>query len=293
MSEIFGGVDLLNKKLLGLAGLAVAAGVFGSLAKPALATPATLGFYPATDIYGKGTFHLDVDTYGRATRTDALTSVGLTYGIGDKDGLLGRSEIGADYVLSLGGSTPLDLDDGNTLSGRKRFLLNAKTQLYNNDESGVRLVTGFWGVGSDDLFAPNVGYVVGSKSFDWGRVHLGIAHAFDKDNITTPDGNDDTTYLQLGYDKMLTSKLQFAVDYYSGKSGISGVQPTLYYYINDKASFGLGLMRFNDSSIEPTRNQAYICFDYNFGGGGDPEPETAPTGAPETGTTPAATPAIP
>lgn len=283
-----------NKKLLGLAAVTVTAGLLGSLAKPAAATPATLGFYPATDIYGKGTFHLDIDTYGRATKTDALTSVGLTYGIGDKDGLLGRSEIGADYILSLGGSTPLDIDSGTSLSGRKRFLLNAKTQLYNNSDSGVRLVTGVWGVGGDDLFAPNVAYLLGSKSFKFGRIHAGVAHAFDKANITTPAGNDTTTYLQLGYDKMLTSKLQFAVDYYSGKSAISGVQPTLYYYVNDKASFGLGLMRFNDKSIAPTRNQVYICFDYNFGGGGStPEPETAPTGAPEPGSTPAATPAIP
>lgn len=285
-----------NKKLAGLAGLAVAAGVLGSLVKPAAATPATLGFYPATDIYGKGVFHLDVDTYGRGAKTDALTSVGLTYGIGEKDGLFGRSEIGADYVLSLGGATPIDLSDplGRATSGRKRFLLNAKTQLYNNDENGVRLVTGFWGVGDDDLFAPNVGYVAGSKSFKWGRVHVGVAHAFDKANVTTLAGNDDTTYLQLGYDKMLTKKLQFAVDYYSGKSAISGVQPTLYYYVNDKASFGLGLMRFNDQSIAPTRNQTYICFDYNFGGGGSaPAETTAPTGAPEPGTTPASTPVVP
>ena len=280
-----------NKKLLGLASIAVAAGVLGSLVKPAAATPATLGFYPATDIYGKGTFHLDVDSYGRSTKMDAVTSVGLTYGIGDNDGPFGRSEIGADYVLSLGGSTPVDLDDplGRTTSGRKRFLLNAKTQLYNNNDSGIRLVTGVWGVGDDDLFAPNVGYLLGSKAFKWGRIHAGVAHAFDKTNITTPDGNDSTTYLQLGFDRMLTKKLQFAVDYYSGKSAISGVQPTLYYYVNDKASFGLGLMRFNDKSITPTRNQTYICFDYNFGGGGSaPAEEVAAPAADNKGAEPGA-----
>ena len=293
VNELIRGVDLRNKNFLRLAGMAVAAGVLGLLVKPAAATPATLGFYPATDIYGKGVFHLDVDTYGRATKTDALTSVGLTYGIGEKDGIFGRSEIGADYVLSLAGSIPTDLGDGSTLGGQKRFLLNAKTQLYNNDDSGVRFVAGVWGVGGNDLFAPNVGYLLGSKSFKFGRIHVGVAHAFDKANVTTLAGNDATTYLQLGYDKMLTKKLQFAVDYYSGKSAISGVQPTLYYYVNDKASFGLGLMRFNDQSVAP-RNQTYICFDYNFGGGGStPAPETAPTGAPEPGTTPAAAPVIP
>src|SRR5688572_28018992 len=191
---------LRNHKLaLGIAGIALAAGVLG--VKPASATPATLGFYPATDIYGKGTFHLDVDSYGRATKMDALTSVGLTVGTGpDRDGIFGRSEIGVDYIMSLGGSTPTDADTGKTLSGSKRFLLNAKTQLYNNDDQGTRVVAGFWGVGTDDIFAPNVGYVTGSKTFSWGRVHVGVAHAFDKKNITTLDGNDDTTYLHLGYD---------------------------------------------------------------------------------------------
>lgn len=256
----------------------MAAGVLGAGAKSADATPATLGFYPAPDIYPKGTFHLDVDSYGQSTKTNASTSVGLTYGIGpEHDGLLGRSEIGADYILSLGGSTPTDPDNGNTLSGGKRLLFNAKTQLYNNDAKGVRVVTGFWGVGSEDVFAPEVGYILGAKSFKWGRVSAGLAHSFaDDETISTLDGDHDKTYLHLAYDKMLTKKLQFAVDWYSGKSAISGVQPTLYYYVNDKASFGLGYFRLNDRDISPSRNQIYLCFDYNFGGGSSSAPEPAP-----------------
>jgi hypothetical protein len=255
----------LKNVLIGcIAGLAVAASVFGGI-KTAEATPATLGFYPATDIYGKGNFHLDVDTYGRATKMDGVTSFGLTYGIGpERDGLFGRSEIGADYINTIGGSTPTDAG-GDTLSGSRRLLFNAKTQLYNNDDSGVRVVGGFWGVGSDSIAAPNVGYLLASKSFSWGRVHAGVAHAFDKANITAGN-DDDTTYLQLGYDRMLTKKVQFAMDAYSGKSFVSGIQPTLYYYVNDKASFGLGVMHFWSKNVQP-RNQVYLCFDYNFGGG--------------------------
>lgn len=271
-------------QLLGsIAAVAVAAGVLGAGIKPAGATPATLGFYPAPDIYPKGNFHLDVDTYGNGTRMDASTSYGLTYGIGpEKDGIFGRSEIGFDYVNTLGGSVPLNPDTGKNLSGTNRLLYNAKTQLYNNDKSGVRLVAGFWGVGSKDIFAPDVGYILGAKSFSWGRVSAGVAHSFAKDaTISTLSGQHDKTYLHVAYDKMLTKKLQFVVDYYSGKSAISGVQPTLYYYVNEKASFGVGYFRLNSKDIFPTRNQVYLCFDYNFGGGSStPEPAPAATATP-------------
>jgi hypothetical protein len=263
--------------------MAIAAGVLGNGTRPADATPATLGFYPATDIYAKGTFHLDVDTYGRATKMDGTTSLGLTYGIGpERDGIFGRSEVGADYINTVGGAVPVDAN-GDTLSGSKRLLYNAKTQLYNNDQSGVRLVTGVWGFGSDDIAAPKIGYVLGSKAFKWGRVHVGLAHSFDKTNIDAGGGDDDTTYLQLGFDRMLTKKLQFAVDYYSGKSFVSGVQPTLYYAVNDKASFGLGVMHFTSDNVAP-RNQVYMCFDYNFGG------HSAAAAPPEQPAAPAATP---
>ncbi len=263
-----------NKKLLmGIAGVTMSMSMLGGALKPAQATPATLGFYPASDIYGKGTFHLDVDSYGRNTKMDAVTSVGLTGGLGDKDGLFGRTEIGADYLMSAGGGTPVDPDTGNSLGGSKRFLLNAKTQLYNNDEKGLRVVAGVWGVGNKKIYAPNVAYVLGAKSLDWGRVHVGVAHSLArKETIATPAGNDDRTFLHLAYDRPITKKLSFAVDWYSGKSAISGVQPSLYYAVNDKASFGVGLMRFNDKSVAPTRNQLYLCFDYNFGKSGSAEP---------------------
>lgn len=250
-----------------IAGLAVS--------QPASATPSTLGFYPSTDIYGKGTFHLDVDSYGRGLKTDASTSVGLTYGFGpEKEGLFGRTEVGADYLLSLGGASPNLFG----ASGTDRLTFNAKTQIFNNAESGTRLVAGVWGFGNKIVFAPNIGYIAGSKSFKFGRLTAGVAHSFAKDaTVATPAGNADRTNLHLAYDKAINSKLSFAVDYYSGKSGYSGVQPTLYYAVNDKASFGLGVMRFNDSSVGPSRNQVYACFDYNFGGSpATAEPAAAP-----------------
>jgi hypothetical protein len=284
MQNLSGGVALRNNMSRSrnvLTALAVVgAGVLSCTGQAAHATPSTLGFYPSTDIVPKKIFHLDVDTYGRAFRTDVSTTVGLTAGIGpDRSGILGRTEVGADYII--GG--PLT----GVQSSSRRSFFNAKTQLFENADSGTRVVAGVWGVGSNTIFAPDVVYLLGSKAFDFGRISVGVASATsNRANITTPAGNDDRTYLQLGFDRPITKKLSFAADFYSGKSAISGVQPTVYYAVNDKASFGLGLFRLNDKSVVP-RNQVYACFDYNFGGGSSDEP-----GAPEpaVATPPATTP---
>lgn len=234
----------------------------GLLSVPACATPSTLGFYPSTDIYPQGTVHLDVDTYSKNLLKDSTQTVGLTTGIGDKETLLGRTEVGVDFLFKSAGNTPRDAS-GDFLNIGKRLLFNVKTQLYSKKD--VRLVAGLWGVGNSDIAAPNVGYVLASKTFSWGRLHLGLAHSFaSQSSIITPDGNHDQTYLALGYDRSLTKKVSFAVDYYSGKSAISGIQPTLYYALTKNTSIGLGLMHFNDGSIEPTRNQVYLCIDSNF-----------------------------
>jgi len=247
----------------------VGAGVLVTGGRAAHATPSTLGFYPSTDIVAKKTFHMDLDTYGRAFSTNVGTTVGLTTGIGpDRSGILGRTEIGADYII--GG--PLT----NVTSSSRRLSFNVKTQLFEKEESAVRVVAGIWGVGSNTIAAPDVAYVIGSKAFEWGRVTAGVANATaNRANITTPAGNNDKTYLHLGYDKVLTPKFSVAIDWYSGKSAISGMQPTVYYAVNDKSSFGLGLFRLNDSSVGP-RNQVYACFDYNFGGGSSSAPAETP-----------------
>jgi hypothetical protein len=239
------------------AGAAGAAVALGLASAPAGATPATLGFYPATDIYAPSTFHFDADSYGKGLNTDVGNSIGLTYGLGrDDDSAFGHTEVGFDYFVS-----------PNALRAGKRLLGNVKTQLYGNSEQGTRVVAGVWGVGSKAFGAPNVGYVLGSKTFDFGRVHVGLARSFQDEAIV---GNDRTN-LHLAYDRALTPKLIFAVDYYTGKTTYSGVQPSLYYSVNDKASFGVGFFRANSQALVAQRNQVYLCFDYNFGG-----PTTAP-----------------
>lgn len=235
-----------------------------ALALPAAATPSTLGFYPSTDISAPGSVHLDVDSYSKGLLNDATTSVGLTAGFGDQDKPLGRGEVGVDFLATAGGMTPRN-SSGETLSPGKRLLFNAKAQLFSNDKT--RLVAGLWGMGSDAIAAPKVGYVLGSHSFSWGRIHLGLAHSFaPAASISTPAGNDDDTYLTLGFDRSISKKLSFAVDYYSGKSALSGIQPTLYYTLSPTTSVGLGLMHFTDASMQPTRNQVYLCFDAQLGG---------------------------
>ena len=257
--------------------LALGAVVLGSglATRPASATPATLGFYPATDIYGPGAFHFDVDSYGRGLRGDVGVSTGLTYGIGDTDKAFGRSEVGLDYFFA----------NGSTIKGEKRIVLNAKTQLFNNSDNGTRVVAGVWGVGSKDFAAPNVAYVSGSKTFGFGRVHLGLANNFagrvGGSRVTDLGDDDSRFHITAGYDRYITPKLQFAVDYYTGKNSYAGIQPTLYYYINDKANFGLGLFRLNSNNAT-IRNQVYLCFDYNFGGKTPPAPEVNSTPIPET-----------
>jgi len=242
--------------------LLLASGLMAATASTAFATPSTLGFYPSTDIYSQGTVHLDVDTYSRGLLKDSTQTVGLTTGFGEKDTIFGRTEVGFDFLYKGAGETPRDAS-GDSLSIGKRLTFNAKTQLYSKKD--LRLVAGLWGWGSDAIAAPDVGYVLGSKSFSWGRVHLGLAHSFaSESNLTTPDGNHDQTYFALGYDRSLTKKLSFAVDYYSGKSAISGIQPTFYYTLTKSTGVGLGLMHFTDGSIGPSRNQVYLCIDSNF-----------------------------
>lgn len=253
------------RRILG-AGVAVAA--LGMGMRPALATPATLGFFPSTDTYADKSFHLDVDSYRLKNFSGpSFDTAGLTYGIGETDKAFGRSEIGFDYVSS------------GTNKFSNRLLFNGKTQIYNNPESTLKAVAGVWLLGSKGSGAANVGYLLGSKAFKFGRIHAGVAHAF------RDQGGNTETFLQLGYDKAITSKLSFAADFYSGRGPLSGIQPTLYYAVNDKASFGIGYFINREPSGAPKNDQLYLCFDYNFGGA--PAQQEAQPVSPATGTPPA------
>ena len=267
---------------IGAATLAIAGALCG--AKSANATPAGLTFYPSTDIYGSGNYHFDADTFVGAddSKTGAqVSSIGLTYGFGDgSDSTFGRSEIGFDYLANYFNNDFTLQDDGSKsgYSTGQRMLFNAKTQLFNNEDT--RVVAGIWGLGSKAVFAPNVAYVTGSKNFSFGRVHLGVARSLQSENVV----GEDRTNLTVGYDKVFAGgKLQFTVDYYTGDNTYSALAPGLIYYINDKAAVQIGYIRPNDAVAFGAKNQVYLGFDYNFGGSLDKKvPESAP--APETST---------
>lgn len=250
-------------RALPVAGLAASA---LCVATPAHATPSLLGFYPSSDIYGDGITHLNVTTYGAAFKTNIANSVGLSYGLGDRDKPLGRAEFGFDYLTN---GSNLGLSTQQSVFG------NVKTQLYNSNGSGTRLVAGGWLLG-DSKTNPNIVYLLGAKAFNFGRVHVGYARAL------TRGVYKQTNYLQLGYDRAITKRILFAADFYSGGSAISGVQPSLYYAVNDKASFGIGIFRANSSASRP-RFQTYIGFDYNFGGPVNSPPSQGSPGAPGEG----------
>ena len=251
----------------------VAAGIGMSLTShEAKAIPTTLTYYPSTDFVSMGDVHFNVSTYGKGVKTNAFDSVGLTYGWGpDTSKIFGRTEFGLDYYT--GPASGVDVS--------KRVEFNIKTQLFNDDAKGIRLVAGAWGVGSkgdlttgNTIQPPDYIYLLGSKAFPFGRIHVGVAEALaTKETIATPGqgfpgpltGNPAKTSLQLGYDKALGSgKWVFSTDYYTGKSAYGVVAPALLYNINDRSDVQVGWIRYNDSTVAPSRNQTYIALDYFF-----------------------------
>lgn len=233
----------------------------------ASASPATVTIYPSTDIYRKGDFHLDSDIVTGKFRNTTFASAGLNYGLGpDTDKPFGRNDIGVEYLPA-----PL-----SGVSAGNRIVFNAKTQLYSQvakpGNMGLRLVLGLRGVGRrGDPLAGNstapkdVAYLVASREFAFGRVHIGVARSFaTRAFLLTPAGNAARTYLELGYEKQLGPHFRFAADYYSGKSSISAFAPSLIWYVDNKASFQLGYIRYNDGSVSP-RDQIYGGFNYDFG----------------------------
>ncbi len=263
--------------------LALGATTFAS--RPALATPSTLGAFPSTDVYGQGNIHYDADTYQSTNfKTGVITTSGLTFGVGpDTTKTFGRTEVGFDYNFGTPGE----------LQFSKRIFGNFKTQLYNNDDSQVRLVAGGWLLG-DSATNPNYAYILGSKNFpEVGRFSVGYAHALSTGLFqfsNTPNGATRTRgrgSVHLGFDRYLTPDLGLTLDYYSGKGPYGGAQATLYYYFNGgKSDFGLGYFRLNDQASSAPKNQFYICLDYNFDFKKPAAtPAATPTAAPETDTT--------
>lgn len=238
--------------------LAVAA-LLGAGVQVAQATPSGLSNYPSTDVYPDGGFHFDSDYFSGLNNTGSLTtgsSIGLEYGLGDNsDKAFGRNELGVDFLTF----------PNSQANAGQRFLLNGKSQLFSN--SDTRLVAGFYGVGSKRVAAGDWIYLLGSKNFSFGRVHLGVAQSLAGRDVNPKN----RTVVQLGYDKAINDKFIFALDYQSGSTQF--IAPGIIYNINDKAGIELSYLR-GGNSVSP-RNQVYFGFDYNFG-------KTAPASTEDT-----------
>jgi hypothetical protein len=244
----------------GLLAVAVAACV--TTCRPASATPSLFLMYPSDALTNGGFLRVSSDLFTKGFSTTTSGFGGVNYGFGsNKSGLLGRSEIGLDYVAA----APF-----SDVSFIRRTRLNIKTQLYDNPDSGIRIVAGAWGVGSigdvssSSALPPNIVYVLGSKRISRGSIQLGLARALSRKAVlATPAGNSDRTFIQLGLERELTKKIIARLDYYSGKSNVSALVPGVLVALNDRAGFRLGYIRYNDESIAPARNQFLVAFDYS------------------------------
>jgi hypothetical protein len=241
---------------------------------PARADGNSLIGYPQSNVTARNAFHFDWDTVGIKAGTNVFSAAGVTFGLGsglrggkdksDKDGILGRTEIGVDYLLTAGDVVP------TFASAHDRFFFNFKTQLYNNDKAGTRVVVGGYNIGVNELGTSRDLYVLTSKEDRrLGKLQFGLAHAFGEEfGLKTPAGNADRTYLQLSYNRHVWQRLYGAYAGYTGLSAQSRQSVALAYYLDNtyKGSFAIGYLRYNDDSVRPGRDQIYFGFDYDWGG---------------------------
>jgi hypothetical protein len=255
--------SLQSIRKVAMAGVAVAAGV--AMTRPAAATPSGLINLPSTDIYEKGTIHLDID-YIRflkdsGFKADDQLGAGVTYGLGPgTDRIFGRSEIGLDYNINRLAAAPSGLG--------KNLFFNAKTQLYNNDEQGLRATLGVFNVGDESSSYRPI-YVNASKNFGEkvGRVHLGYIRTLAND---INPGDEDA--IQIAYERKITNKLLFLAEYATGDGPFGALGGSLAYYIDDRSAVQLAYSRLNSSAF-PQRNFIYVGYDINFGSTGAAAPE--------------------
>jgi len=232
--------------------------------------------YPQSNIITKNAFHVDWDTVGVNAATNVFSAIGVTYGLGsgllgrrpsddgsDSNGILGRSEVGVDYLLTAGNSV------ATFVPTNERFFFNFKTQLYNDDTSKTRIVAGIYNFGSNSLATAREVYILASEDRPWGKIQVGVQHAFGhQEGLETPAGNADRTYVQVSYNRHLWQRLFGAYAGVTGRSTQTRQSVAVAYYLDNtyKGSFALGYLLYNDASVRPQRNQVYFGFDYDWGG---------------------------
>lgn len=202
------------------------------------ATPSTLVWIPSTDIQGANTWHFGVDNYFKSDITRvAPTDIGLTYGLPG-----GRAEVGFDYFAPS--------DDPLTFNGK--YLICP--------ESGERpaiAVGGYFFGAKSGVTDANVVYILGSKTFDKVRVHLGYAHG----KASTIGGTPDM--LLAGLDGYLDAaqKWWWGADYQSGDSALGALNFGVAYSLNSSTSVLVGYDFYNNSALD---DSITVQLDVNF-----------------------------
>jgi len=200
----------------------------------AWATSSTLIWIPATDIQPAGVGHLDYDVYVPATG-NMLSDVGLLYGSG-------TVEYGVDYLFQ------------NGLVGNA-VRLNAKALLTNETSTAPKAVFGVFDVGGG---ASNQIYILGSKNYDFGRLHLG--YSIGNSSVL----GSDNAMLLAGYDKQVSEKWWVCADFQSGRSAFGALNVGVAYSLSPSTSYIIGYDFFNNSDNAGFPNAITGQLDMNF-----------------------------
>lgn len=202
------------------------------MATAAYATPSTLIWIPSTDLQA-GSTHLGIDALSASgDAEDPATDFCLTFGDG-------RFEYGIDYFEGI--------DDP--------LFFNAKALLKDESETSPRLAAGIYGLGTESATAANIIYLLGSKTFPAGRFTAGYGVGR-KEAL-----GDDNAMILLGFDRIISARWGFAIDYQGGKSAFGAFSSGATYVINPTTSIIAGYTWFNDDAFADCLTTQ---FDMNF-----------------------------
>ncbi|MCX5782404.1 MAG: hypothetical protein NT145_06850 [Elusimicrobia bacterium] len=232
-------MKILMFVLLGLTVGAVSS-VFG--------TPSTQIWNPSTDIQAKGTFHLGIDNYYSVTSNDTKayaspTYVGLTYGA------FKNLEIGFDVAEP--SADPL--------------FFNLKYGIHEAEKIPALAVGGFNFGGKKDVSDMNILYAITAKTFKpVGRFSLGYYSGNGK-LLLDEKGEKANTGVIVSFDRYLSEKVWFAIDYASGKSVYGSLSTGVSYSFAPNTSIIFGYVMYNNTNPIINRNNQFTTqLDINF-----------------------------
>lgn len=214
----------------------------------AQATPSTQIWIPSTDIQPFGVFHLNYDAYvhlrddAPQQRKPAVLDLGPTVGVLPFQKV--QLEVGFDLVFQ--GVSALD---------RSPLYLNAKLGTPEDSifHGSPALALGIEGVGfSRGLTDQNVGYGLVSRTIPiFGRASVGY-YLGNSAVLLNATGHPDNRGLLLSWDRKLeelTPKLWAAVDYQSGRNGLSALNGGIAWSFTDDISIIGGYDHYLDRTV--------------------------------------------